>query len=139
MSDTLLTTDEVATFVARGFLEFPGIVPDALNAAASDEMRTIMATWGSAQRPFAPASGDAWSDIYPAPSAIGAVLRLPVVRRIVDSLVGPVAMFDHDFVHVKPPRDRTFQPLHADAVVDPNTVFDILLFYFPYEVHPGGG
>lgn len=139
MSDTLLTTDEVATFVARGFLEFPGVVPDDLNTSASDEMRTIMATWGSPERPFAPASGDAWADIYPPPSALGAVLRLPVVQRIVDSLVGPEAVFDHDFVHVKPAGDPTFQPLHADAVIDPSTAFDIQLFYFPHEVHPGGG
>jgi hypothetical protein len=139
MSDTLLTTDEVATFVARGFLEFPGVVADELNAAAGDEMRTIMATWGSPARPFAPASGDAWGDIYPEPSAIGAVLRLPVVRRIVDSLVGPDAVFDHDFVHFKPAGDPTFQPLHADAVIDPSTAFDIQIFYFPDQVHPGGG
>ena len=139
MSDSLLTTDEVATFVAGGFLEFPGVVPDELNAAASDELRQIMATWGSADRPFAPASGDAWVDIYPEPSAVGAVLRLPAVQRIVDSLVGPEAVFDHDFVHFKPAGDPTFQPLHADAVIDPNTAFDIQLFYFPHEVHPGGG
>jgi len=139
MSTSLLTTDEVATFVARGFLEFPGVVPDDLNAAAADEMRQIMATWGSSARPYAPASGDAWGDIYPDPSAIGAVLRLPEVRRIVDSLVGPEAVFDHDFVHFKPAGDPTFQPLHADAVIDTNTAFDIQIFYFPNEVQPGGG
>lgn len=139
MSDTLLSTDEVATFVARGFLEFPGVVPDDLNTAATTELRRIMATWGRADRPFAPASGDSWNDIYPAPSAVGAVLRHPAVRRIVDSLVGPEAVFDHDFVHFKPAGDTTFQPLHADAVIDPNTAFDIQVFYFPHEVHPGGG
>lgn len=139
MNDRLLTTDEVATFVARGFLELPGIVPDELNAAASDELRTILATWGSPKRPFAPASGAAWSDIYPDPSAIGAVLRLPAVQRVVDSLVGPESVFDHDFVHLKPAGDRSFQPLHADAVIDPSTAFDVQIFYFPHEVHPGGG
>lgn len=139
MSDTLLSTDEVATFVARGFLEFPGIVPDDLNAAATDELHRIMTTWGGPERPFAPASGDAWPDIYPEPSAVGAVLRHPGVRRIVDSLVGPEAVFDHDFVHFKAAGDRTFQPLHADAVIDTNTAFDIQIFYFPHEVHPGGG
>lgn len=139
MSDALLSTDEVATFVARGFLEFPGVVPDGLNEAATAELHEIMARWGSPARPFAPASGDAWSDVYPAPSAVGAVLRHPAVRRIVDSLVGPEAVFDHDFVHFKPAGDRTFQPLHADAVIDPSTAFDVQVFYFPHEVHPGGG
>jgi hypothetical protein len=139
VGETLLSTEDVATFVARGFLEFPGVIPDELNAAAADEMRAIMATWGSPARPFAPASGDAWRAVYPEPSAIGAVLRHRAVRRIVDSLVGPEAVFDHDFVHFKPAGDRTFQPLHADAVIDPNTAFDIQVFYFPNEVHPGGG
>jgi hypothetical protein len=139
VSDTLLSTDEIATFVARGFLEFPGAIPDDLNAAATDELRRIRTTWGTPDRPFAPASGDAWAEIYPAPSAVGAVLRHPGVRRIVDSLVGPEAVFDHDFVHFKPAGDPTFQPLHADAVIDPNTAFDIQIFYFPHEVPPGAG
>ena len=139
MSDALLSTDEVGTFVARGYLEFAGVIPDELNRAAIDELRQIVATWGSPDRPFAPASGDPWDDIYAPPSAVGGVLRHPAVRRIVDSLVGPEAVFDHDFVHVKPAGDRSFQPLHADAVIDPNTAFDIQLFYFPHEVHPGAG
>lgn len=135
----LLSTDEVATFVARGFLEFPGVIPDDLNEAASDELRSIMSTWGSPARPFAPASGDPWEGIYPEPSAVGAVLRHEAVARIVESLVGVDAVFDHDFVHFKPAGDPTFQPLHADAVIDPNTAFDIQIFYFPHEVHPGAG
>lgn len=139
MSDALLTTDEVATFVARGVLEFPGALPDDLNGPAVDELRTIASTWGRPDRPFAAASGTPWSEIYPEPSAVGAVLRHPRVRRIVDSLVGPDAVFDHDFVHLKPAGDPTSQSLHADAVIDPSTAFDIQLFYFPHEVHPGGG
>ena len=139
MSDTLLTTDEVATFAARGFLEFPGVVPDDVNAAATDELHRIMATRGSAARPFAPASGDGWGDIYPEPSAVGAVLRHPAVQRIVDSLVGPEAVFDHDVVHVQRAGDRSFQPLHADAAIGTSTAFDIQILYCPHEIHPGGG
>jgi len=134
-----LTTTEVATFVARGFLAFPGVIPDDLNAAAVDEMRAILATWGSRARPFAPTSGEPFSAVYPAPSAIGAVLRHPAVVRVVRGLVGSDAVFDHDFVHLRPPRDRSFQPLHADALIDPGTAFDIQIFYFPHEVRPGGG
>ncbi|HEY5663289.1 MAG TPA: phytanoyl-CoA dioxygenase family protein [Ilumatobacter sp.] len=135
----LLTTSEMATFVARGFLEYPGVVPADLNAAAIDECDRILATWGTPERPFAPNSGDPWTQLYPAPSALGAVLRRPEVTRIVDSLVGPDARFDHDFVHLRPPHDPTLQRLHADAVIDPNTAFDIQIFYFPHEVRPGGG
>ena len=135
----LLSTGEMAMFVARGYLEFPGVIPEDLNSAAIDECEQILATWGSPARPFAPSSGDAWADIYPQPSAVGAVLRRPEVTRIVDSLVGSDARFDHDFVHLRPPHDPFFQQLHADAVIDPNTAFDIQIFYFPHEVRPGGG
>lgn len=136
--DALLTTAEMAEFVARGVLEFPGVVPDDLNAAAIDELDAILATWGTPHRPHQPASGEPLDRIYPPPSAIGAVLRHPAVTRVVHSLVGPDAVFDHDFVHVRPPNDPTFQSLHADAVIDPNLAFDIQLFYFPHTVADGG-
>ncbi len=136
----LLTTHEVATFVARGFLAFPGVIPDELNTAAIDEFDRILATWGTPERPFAPSSGQPFEEIYPEPSAVGALLRHPAVTRIVDSLVGHDAVFDHDFVHLRPPHDPSFQSLHADAVIDPSTTaFDIQIFYFPHEIGPGGG
>jgi hypothetical protein len=138
-ASSLLSTHEVATFVARGFLAYPGVIPDELNGPASEECERIVATWATPERPFAAGSGAPWREIYPEPSAIGAVLRQPAVTRVVDSLVGPDAVFDHDFVHVRPPGDRTVQQLHADAVVDPNTAFDIQILYFPHEVRPGGG
>lgn len=136
---SLLSTAEVAEFVARGVLEFPGVIPDEMNVAATRELEQILATWGTPARPYAPASGDPLDSIYPEPSAIGAVLRHPAVTRVVDSLVGPDAEFDHDFVHVRPPGDPGFQSLHADAVIDPNLAFDIQIFYFPHAVAVDGG
>lgn len=135
----LLDTAEVAEFVARGVLTFPGVIPRELNVDASAELEQILGTWGTAARPFAPASGEPVTSIYPEPSSIGAVLRHPAVARVVDSLVGPEAEFDHDFVHLRPPGDPEFQSLHADAVIDPNVAFDIQIFYFPHEVEPGAG
>jgi hypothetical protein len=61
----LLTTHQVATFVARGFLAFPGIIPEELNAAASDECEQIVAAWGTPDRPSAPSSGQPFAEIYP--------------------------------------------------------------------------
>lgn len=139
MSDHRLTTTQVANFVARGFLALPGVVPDELNAAAEDELRQILATWGSPDRPFAPASGERLDEIYPEPSAIGAVLRHPPVAGALRSLLGPDPVFDHDFVHFKPAGDPLGQFLHQDAMVDPTLAFDVQLFYFPHEVAPGGG
>lgn len=137
--DLLLTTAQVASFVARGFLPLPGVVPDDLNEAARDELHQILSTWGSPDRPYAPASGQTLADIYPEPSAIGAVLRHPVVAGALRSLLGPDPVFDHDFVHHKPANDPFGQYLHQDAMVDPNLAFDVQLFYFPHEVAPDGG
>jgi hypothetical protein len=138
MADLLSTTD-VATFAARGFLALPGIVPDELNRAATAELGQIMATWGSADRPFAPSSGQRLADIYPEPSAIGAILRHPPVAGALRSLLGADPVFDHDFVHHKPAGDPFGQYLHQDAMVDPTVAFDVQLFYFPHEVEPGAG
>lgn len=135
----LLTTAQVATFVARGFFPLPGIVPDDLNRAATDELHQILATWGSPDRPFAPSTGARLDEIYPEPSTIGAVLRHPVVAGALHSLLGPDPVFDHDFVHHKPAGDEFGQYLHQDAMVDPSLAFDVQLFYFPHEVLPGGG
>ena len=135
----LLSTADVATFVARGFLALPGIVPDDLNRAATAELSEIMVTWGSPDRPFAPSSGQHLAEIYPEPSAIGAVLRHPPVAGALRSLLGADPVFDHDFVHHKPAGDPFGQYLHQDAMVDPTVAFDVQLFYFPHEVAPGAG
>lgn len=135
----LLTTAQMAEFVARGFLALPAVVPEDLAGAATEEMGRILATWGSPERPHAPGSGQPLSDIYPDPSAIGAILRLPVVAGALRSLLGPDPVFDHDFVHYKPAGDRSRQPLHQDAMVDPTLAFDVQLFLFPHEVAPGAG
>jgi hypothetical protein len=139
MTPTLLDTEQMANFVARGFLAFRGLVDDDLNVAAMAELDQILATWGSDDRPFAPSSGERFDVIYPEPSAIGAVLRHPVVAGAVHSLVGLDAVFDHDFVHLRPPGDLSQQKLHADAIIDPNLAFDIQIFYFPHEIAEGGG
>ncbi len=139
MSATLLSTRQVAEFVARGFLELAGVVGPELCDAARDEMAAILERWGTAERPSATVSGTALDEVLPAPSALGAVLRLPAVRGAIHSLVGPDAVFDHDFVHMKPAGDLARQALHCDAALDSTTSFDIQLFFFPHEIGPGEG
>lgn len=136
---TLLSTRAVAEFVARGHLVLEGIVPDEINRAGVEELGRILSTWGTPDRPFAPSSGQPLSELYPEPSAIGAMLRLPVVAGALRSLLGPEPVFDHDFVHHKPAGDPFGQPLHQDAMVDPGVAFDVQLFWFPHEVAPGAG
>ena len=135
----LLSTAEMASFVARGFLRLDAVVPDEINQEATEELEAILATWGSDARPHAPATLQPLTDVYPEPSAIGRMLRLPRVAGALQSLVGADAVFDHDFVHRRDAGDPTTQWLHADAIIDPSLAFDIQAFYFPHDVAPGEG
>lgn len=135
----LLSTAEMASFVARGFLRLDAVVPDDVNRAATDELEAILATWGSDARPHAPSTLQPLADVYPEPSAVGRMLRTPRVAGALHSLVGADAVFDHDFVHRRDADDPTTQWLHADAIIDPSLAFDIQAFYFPHDVAAGEG
>ncbi|MBM4266357.1 MAG: phytanoyl-CoA dioxygenase [Deltaproteobacteria bacterium] len=147
-ADHRLTTLEVARFVVDGYLRFDALVPDALNRRVLPELAQL-ATTKLPQAIGLPPSEDAvarppsltpLSQCYPAPSALGEVLRLPAVRGIIESLVGADPLFDHDFVHMLPPRMPHWQHLHVDAILDtPDPTFDIQLFYFPDAVGAGEG
>lgn len=137
----LLTTEEMAQFVARGFLRFDSLVPQDLNERVIGDLEKLTRDRWAPDGAFKPpATGTPFDDCYPAPSVLGEVLRLPRVRGIVHSLVGTRAIFDHDFVHLREPRDPWEQHLHADAIIDPTELaFDVQLFYFPHEIGPGEG
>ncbi len=57
-------------------------------------------------------------------------MRSPAIAGIIQSLVGPRALYDHHYAHTIEPNQRWSQPWHADAIVDPRTAFDIQLFFF---------
>ncbi|MEI7860745.1 MAG: phytanoyl-CoA dioxygenase family protein [Acidimicrobiales bacterium] len=133
----LLTTAEMAQFVAQGFLSFESVVPEEINEAAIAEF----APTGVFDLLRAkPDSGAPLAQIYPDPSPIGAMLRLPRVQGIIESLVGLDAVYDHDWVHVRAPHDTVDQHLHQDAIIDLTRAFDIQMFWYPraVETHSGG-
>jgi hypothetical protein len=131
-----LTTAEMARFVAHGHLVFEAVVPEELNAAALELFdRTGALDMARAK----PDSGTPLADIYPDPSPVGAMLRLPRVAGILTSLVGAEPRYDHDWVHVREPGDLVDQHLHQDAIVDTTLAFDVQLFWFPHEVRAGEG
>ena len=76
----LLTSRQMAEFVARGFLRFDRLVSPTMNERA---MREI-----DAGVPAAPA-GTPFSACYPEPSALGEIMRSPKIEGIIHSLVGP--------------------------------------------------
>lgn len=147
-SDHKLTTEEMARFVADGFLRFDAFVPESINERIVDELALlesakimqIVGKQPGSDGPPRPASLTPLSGCYPAPSVVGEYLRLPQVAGVIESLVGPDPLFDHDFVHRLPAGSPYRQHLHVDAVIDSSDPsFDIQLFYFPREVAPGAG
>jgi hypothetical protein len=138
---SLLSTVQVAEFVARGFLRFDGLVPDSLNEIALAELSGDPTAGGDTppalpRKRYAP--GSALSDCFGASPGIGTVLRLPAVRGILESLVGPRPRYDHHAVHVRRAGEAS-QPLHADAIIDTRATFDVQLMYYPQTVTARGG
>ena len=124
--ENLLTTNQMASFVARGFLRFDEFVPAEINQAVMAEI--------DAGIPSA-AAGVPLSQCYPEPSAIGHMLRMPKVEGIIQSLVGPDPLFDHQAVHVRQPNEDSAQGMHGDSIIDTRTQnFDVQLMYFPHDV-----
>ena len=136
----LLTTEQMAEFVAHGCLRFDGVVPDDINRRGIDEIMRLWTERFETDGLSPPETGTPLSQCYPPPSAIGEFLRLPVVQGLITSLLGPDPTFDHDWTHYVAPGHPVAQHLHIDALVDSaDPTFDIQLFWFPHEVGPGEG
>ena len=151
----LLTSRQMATFAARGFLRFDGRVPDAVNAQFLDAAGRLQTPAPGADPqsalkrnrallrengiPEVPA-GTPMTKAYAPHTALGRLVRLPWVRGGIESLVGPGALLDHHFLHIAlPPAFRggalgASQHTHQDSTIDPRRAFDIQLLYFPHEV-----
>lgn len=141
----LLTTDQMASFVARGFLRLDGVVPAEVNEQAMEELPALYRGWldefrgvtGEADdgaEVHLPRSGTVLADAYPADSAFGRMVRVPAVAGAIRSLVGEGPVVDHHFVHIKTAGDLHAQGLHSDAIIDDGPAFDIQLFWFPHDV-----
>jgi len=122
----LLTTNQVAQFVARGFLRFDELIPDDINKA-------VMAEFDAGTTKSAPA-GTPISQCYPEPSAVGQMMRLPAMQGMIYSLVGPDPLFDHHAIHVRQPNEGKAQGMHGDSIIDTRLHFDIQIMYFPHDV-----
>jgi hypothetical protein len=140
----LLDSKQLASFVARGFLRFDEIVPPALCEEALAELAGGGRPSGfqaGRGEPAARAAGQPLDAVWPDRRGAAAVVRLPAIAGIIESLLGPRPLYDHHYAHVIQPHQRWSQPWHADAVVDPRRrAFDIQLFFFFQETpRPMGG
>jgi len=149
-----LTSVQMATFAARGFLRLDACVPDAINQSFLNQVRlaatadandsaTPMAHYAQLMQQQAipsVAPGTLWNEAYDSQSTIGKLLRLPVVRGAVQSLVGEGCVVDHHFLHITfPPsysdgRVNKAQHTHQDSTIDPRQAFDLQIMYFPHAV-----
>jgi hypothetical protein len=153
----LLTSAQVASFVARGFLRFDAAVPEAINAQflaeagsaqgdAAVRRRDVLRALAGNEIPEV-AAGTPLSEAYPADSGAARLLDLPLVRGVIASLLGEAPVFDHHFLHVTfPPRfyegsgaENVSQHTHQDSTVDPSLAFDVQLMYFPHAVSAAMG
>jgi len=134
MSDQhLLSGEQLAAFVADGFLRFDALVPEDLCARAEREMQNgcFDDIYGD--------NGRDWAAMWP-DSAVGEAFRLPAVQGIVQSLLGAAPRFDHQAVHRVPGGTRKQATLHQDNDFDPRPrSFDIQLSFFPHTVTPEMG
>jgi hypothetical protein len=158
---TLLTSPQVASFVARGFLRFDAAAPADINAQFMAEAGAVAepveggpfgkvhaGTLAASDIPEAPA-GTPLAEVYPRGSAVARLLDLPLVKGALRSLLGEAPVFDHHFLHVTyPPRfheatahENVSQHTHQDSTIDPRPqAFDVQLMYYPHPVtRPMGG
>lgn len=122
----LLTSVEMAQFVANGALLLNSVVPDELNVRAIDVLDA-----GIPRHPY----GADLDTVFPQGSFVRELLDVPAVAGAIQSLVGPGPRIDHHAVHIRPAHGGEAQNMHADAVIDTRTQgFDVQLMYYPREV-----
>ncbi|HWA59803.1 MAG TPA: phytanoyl-CoA dioxygenase family protein, partial [Caulobacteraceae bacterium] len=151
---TLLSTPEMASFVARGFLRFDAAVPGDINrqfmaeageVAEAEAGTKLGKVYGRALAGNAipeVAAGTPLAMAYDPKSALGRLMALPRVRGAFQSLLGEAPVFDHHFLHITfPPRyheagggENVSQHTHQDSTIDPRTAFDVQLMYYPHDV-----
>jgi hypothetical protein len=122
----LLTSVQMAHFVAHGSLRMDAVVPDEMNQQAIAVLQA-----GIPAVPY----GTPLSETFEEGSFVQRLVQLPEVAGAIQSLVGPEPTVDHHAVHIRKARDGEAQNLHADAIIDVRPdAFDVQLMYYPQEV-----
>ena len=131
--EDLLSTEQMAEFVARGVLVFAGLVPAEVNAVAASELADER---GGLRHRYE--HGSALAECFGEYPGISAFIGLPAVQGIIRSLIGLAPIYDHHAVHSRVPGQPS-QQLHADAIIDLRAAYDIQLMYYPQAVGPDAG
>jgi hypothetical protein len=123
----LLSSRDVARFVARGFLRFDALLSreqcDALIAEVETGRHALGCHYGM------PLAG-AWSGSGP----LHDIFAGERLHGVLTSLLGKDPVYDHHHPHITEPNQRVGDDLHQDAVTDPRPFsFDLQLSIFPRE------
>lgn len=111
----LLTAQQMAQFVADGYIFFDGFVPPDLNERVYADQQAGKGRWSESE-------------------AIQEVFEWPPVKGIIQSLVGENPVYDHSALHVVGAGKQEAQMWHGDSVIDARPfAFDIQAMYFSHD------
>jgi hypothetical protein len=122
----LLTSVQMAHFVAHGSLRMDAVVPDEMNQQAIEVLKA-----GIPAVPY----GTPLSETFEDDSFVDRLVKLPEIAGAIHSLVGPEPTVDHHAIHIRKAHEGEAQNLHGDAIIDVRPdAFDMQLMYYPQEV-----
>jgi hypothetical protein len=126
MSEHLISSKQMAQFVASGYLRLDDMVPKDLCEACLVEMRDHHFGYLNV--------GASFEDTWPKGTALGDTFRLPQVQGLIQSLVGPDPLYDHHAAHLVKGQQTRGPDMHQDSVIDfRENYFDIQLSFFPVD------
>ncbi|WP_405062260.1 phytanoyl-CoA dioxygenase family protein [Kribbella sp. NBC_01505] len=122
----LLSSVQMAHFVATGALRMDAVVPDEMNRQAIEVLDN-----GIPGVPYGTPLSEAFADS----EFVQRLVQLPEVAGAIHSLVGPEPTVDHHAVHIRRANEGEAQNLHGDAIIDVREdAFDVQLMYYPQDV-----
>ncbi len=121
----LLSTVEMAKFVARGYLRYDAMLgPDAC-AGLMDEVSNGRHLEGCRY-------GMRLSDVWPRAEALRVIFSAPQMQGVLVSLLGHDPIYDHHYPHVTEPGQHYGDSLRQDAIYDTRQfAFDVQISIFP--------
>ena len=121
----LISSKDMARFVASGYLKYEDMVPKDLCEACRKEMENNKGYL---------AVGAPFEETWPKDTALGETFRLPKVKGLIHSLIGPEPLYDHHAAHLVRAHTTRGPNTHQDSVIDfRQNYFDIQLSFFPVD------
>ncbi|MEV8374368.1 phytanoyl-CoA dioxygenase family protein [Kribbella sp. NPDC056861] len=122
----LLSSVQMASFVATGAFRMDAVVPDEMNQQALEVLEN-----GIPGVPY----GTPLSEAFVDSEFVQRLVQLPEIAGAIHSFVGPEPAVDHHAVHIRKAHEGEAQNLHGDAIIDVREdAFDVQLMYYPQEV-----